>query len=174
MVLTCPVAIGKATQRDGAAGHSRRKVLRTGALLALGGATASVAGCGLLDREDPPPAPDPLQPLVDGALALAARYRAAIGVDPALTERLTPIAEAHHAHAAELAAAIGVALPSPSPSAPGEPPTGDATAVLAELRTAEERGRVEAATFCAQAPADRAALVGSIAAARATHVEVLR
>ncbi|BCL16285.1 hypothetical protein [Micromonospora sagamiensis] len=149
-------------------------MLRTGVVLVLGGATASVAGCGLLDRDDPPPPPDPLTPLVDGALALAARYRAAIDADPALTDRLTPIAEAHRAHATELAAAIGMALPSPSPSAPAAGPTGDAATVLAELRADEERGRAEAATFCAQAPADRAALVGSIAAARATHVEVLR
>ncbi|MEU4568512.1 hypothetical protein [Micromonospora sp. NPDC023956] len=173
MVLTCPVAIGRATQRDGTAGHTRRKVLRTGALLALGGATASAAGCGLLDRDGPPPPPDPLTPLVDGALALAARYQAAIDADPALAGRLTPIAEAHRAHATELAAAIGVALPSASPSAPAGAPTGTA-AVLADLRAAEDRARAEAATFCAEAPADRAALVGSIAAARATHVEVLR
>ncbi|WP_425413339.1 hypothetical protein [Micromonospora pallida] len=168
------MAIGRATQRNGAAGHSRRKVLRTGALLALGGATASVAGCGLLDREDSPPPPDPLQPLVDGALALEARYRAAIGADPTLADRLTPIADTHRAHAAELAAALGVALPSPSPSASTAAPSGDADTVVAELRAAEERARAEAATFCAQAPADRAALVGSIAAARATHAEVLR
>ncbi|WP_231931577.1 hypothetical protein [Micromonospora echinospora] len=174
MVLTCPVGIRRATQRDGTAGHSRRKLLRTGALLVLGGATVPVAGCGLLDRDDPPPPPDPLQPLIDGALALAARYRAAIGADPTLTARLTPIADAHHAHATELAAAIGVALPSPSPVASTTAPAGDAATVLAELRAAEERARAEAATFCAQAPADRAALVGSIAAARATHAEVLR
>jgi hypothetical protein len=46
--------------------------------------------------------------------------------------------------------------------------------VLTALREAEERGRAAAATLCADAPADRAALVGSIAAARATHVEALR
>ncbi|WDZ87509.1 hypothetical protein [Micromonospora cathayae] len=149
-------------------------MLRTGTLLALGAATAPVTGCGLLGRNDPPPPPDPLQSLVDGALDLAARHRAAIAADPALAARLTPIAEAHQAHAAELAATIGTPLPSASPSAPADPPTGDTGTVLTTLREAEERGRAEAATRCADAPADRAALVGSIAAARATHVEALR
>lgn len=174
MVLTCPVAIGRTTQRDGTDRHSRRKVLRGGALLALGVATASVTGCELLDPDDPPPPPDPLTPLVTGALALEARHRAAITADPTLAARLTPIAEAHRAHATELATAIGMPLPSATPAGTTAAPTGDPGPVLAALREAEERGRAEAATFCADAPAARAALVGSIAAARATHVEVLR
>ncbi|WBB82373.1 hypothetical protein O7606_11215 [Micromonospora sp. WMMD882] len=173
MVFTCPVAIGRTTQRDEPTGHSRRKALRAGAFLALGTATASVTACGLLDRNDPPPPPDPLEPLVTGALDLEARHRAAIAADPALAGRLTPVADAHRAHATELAAAIGVALPSTAGSGATVPP-GDTAAVLVALREAEEQGRARAATLCADAPADRATLVGSIAAARATHVEALR
>jgi hypothetical protein len=46
--------------------------------------------------------------------------------------------------------------------------------VLAQLRGAEQQARQTAADVCVSAPADRAALVGSIAAARASHAEVLK
>jgi hypothetical protein len=50
----------------------------------------------------------------------------------------------------------------------------DAKTALAQLRTAEREGRDAAARACVEAPKKRAALLGSIAAARATHAEVLR
>ncbi|MBY8871034.1 hypothetical protein K7640_04145 [Micromonospora sp. PLK6-60] len=147
-------------------------MLRAGTLLMLGGATAPLAGCDLFDRKDePPPAPDPLEPLVAGALDLAARHRAAIAADPGLADRLTPIAEAHEAHAAELRRVIGRTPPSGSPAASASAPAGADS--LAALRRAEQQGRQAAAQACAAAPAERAALLGSITAARATHAEVL-
>ncbi|WBB70955.1 hypothetical protein [Micromonospora sp. WMMD812] len=149
-------------------------MLRAGGLLALGGGVAPLTGCDLLDRDDgPPPAPDPLRPLLDEALTLAASYRAAAGAVPDLADRLTPIAEAHQAHAAELARVIGVTLPSTAPASTGTPPTGP-DAALAELRQREQAGREAAVTACAAAPAERAALLGSVAAARATHLEALK
>ncbi|GAB3972305.1 hypothetical protein [Plantactinospora veratri] len=45
---------------------------------------------------------------------------------------------------------------------------------LRQLREAEQQGRDAAAKACLEAPANRAALVGSVTAARATHLEVLR
>lgn len=149
-------------------------MLRAGALVGLGAAIASLTGCGLFGRDDPDPRPDPLEPLVTNALALASRYQTVIAATPGLADRLTPIAEAHQAHATELAAVIGLTLPSPSSSPPTSGPTLDEASVLAELRAAEEQAHTEAVTACTQAPADRVALVGSIAAARATHLEVLR
>ncbi|MEV0152258.1 hypothetical protein AB0H57_00745 [Micromonospora sp. NPDC050686] len=140
--------------------------------MVLGGATAPLAGCDLFDRgDDPPPAPDPLEPLVAGALDLAGRHRAAIAADPGLADRLTPIAEAHEAHAAELRRVIGRTPPTASPAASASAPAGSEP--LAALRRAEQQGRQVAAQACAAAPAERAALLGSITAARATHVEVL-
>lgn len=115
-----------------------------------------------------------MAPLVDGALDLEARHRNAISADPALTERLTPIADAHRAHATELAAVLGTTLPTAPVDPPTGPPAGSAPDVLGALRVAEEEGHAAAAKLCATAPAERAALVGSIAAARATHVEVLQ
>ncbi|MEE6261050.1 hypothetical protein [Plantactinospora sonchi] len=159
-------------------GRSRREVLRTSALVALVGATGGLTGCGLFEGEpDRPPAADPLAPLMAGALDLAARYEAAIAAFPALTDRLRPIAEAHRAHAAELARVTGATLPTAtaaaSPAAVGGTGNND-DEVRRDLRKAEQEGRDAAKKACAEAPANRAALVGSIAAARATHLEVVR
>ncbi|MFC6017340.1 hypothetical protein ACFP2T_14120 [Plantactinospora solaniradicis] len=169
---------GDTNQKNGTAGRSRRDVVRATALVALVGATGSLTGCGLFDNEpDPPPAPDPLAPLIGGALDLAARYEAAIAAFPELDGPLRPVAEAHRAHAAELARVTGTALPSatvaPSTSA-GDPGAGTAATALGQLREAEQQGREAAAKACTEAPANRSALVGSITAARASHLEVLR
>ncbi|MET8310490.1 MULTISPECIES: hypothetical protein [unclassified Micromonospora] len=175
MVLTCPVGIGRTTQRDQASGHSRRKLLRAGALLALGGAAAPLTGCDLFDRDgQPAPPPDPLRPMVDESLGLAAAHRASAAAHPELADRLGPIAEAHTAHATELARVIGVALPSTPAAAPTTAPAAEPAGALAALRALEKTGQQSATAACAAAPAERAALLGSIAAARATHQEALK
>ncbi|MEV1328967.1 hypothetical protein AB0J20_05245 [Micromonospora costi] len=149
-------------------------MLRAGGVLALGAAAVPLTGCDFLGGDDgPPPAPDPLRPLLDEALALAAGHRDAAAAHPDLAARLTPIADAHQAHAAELARIIGVSLPSGTPVATGAPTT-DPDAALSDLRGRERAGRDAAVAACAAAPAERAALVGSIAAARATHLEALK
>lgn len=142
----------------------------TGTVLGAG----VLASCGLFDDEpEPAPAPDPLQPLLDEALALAAAYDRAIAAQPALSARLAPLAEDHRAHAAELAELIGAMLPSAAagPSSSASATDGDSTA---DLRAAEQAAQKTAVAACQTAPRERAALVGSIAACRATHAESLR
>ncbi len=148
-------------------GHTRRRVLgASGALAGL----VTLSGCGLFgDDEEPPKGPDALQPVLDEALALASAYDRVILADQSLSERLTPLSQAHRAHAAELARVIGTTLPSGAASAAA----GGADTV-AGLRTAELAAQKTAVAACKAAPAGRAALVGSIAAARATHAEALR
>lgn len=155
--------------------HTRRRLLAAAA--ATASATAGLAGCGLFDdAPDPAPPPDPLAPVLVAALALATAHDRVIAAQPDLARRLTPIADAHRAHAAELARVIGTAAAgtgvSAAPSA--APSAADAAAALRALRTAEQKAQRAAATACGQAPAGRAALVGSIAAARASHAEALR
>ncbi|WP_319458966.1 hypothetical protein [Micromonospora sp. RTP1Z1] len=151
-------------------------MLRAGALVVVGGAAVPLTGCDLFDRNDnKPPPPDPLEPLAAESAALAARHRAAIAADPGLADRLTPIADAHQAHADELRRVIGRPAPTGAPAGtPGPSGAADPADPLNGLREAERAGRDNAAKACAAAPAERAAPLGSIAAARATHVEALK
>lgn len=178
MVLTCPVRTAETNQNHRVRGRSRRDLIRAAGLVALTAGTGSLAACGLFGDDPVPPPPDPLAPLVTNTLDLAARYDAAVAAFPDLADRLAPVAQAHRAHAAELARVTRTALPSGSPSA-GAPagtatPPGDSKSALAMLRAAETEGRETMAKACTEAPADRAVLLGTIAAARATHLEVLR
>jgi hypothetical protein len=160
-------------QRYAGRGRSRRGLLRAAA-----GAAAAypLAGCDLFDAEPEPVAsPDPLAPLLAEALDLAARHEAAQAAYPELAGRLAPVAQAHRQHAAELARVTGAAAPATAGSAsPPAAPAADVKATLAALRAAEQRAHKAAAEACQTAPAGRAALLGSIAAARATHLEVTR
>jgi hypothetical protein len=165
VVLTSRVHTGSHEQ----VGVRRRAVLRA---VAVAAAAAPVASCGWLDGDpDPPPTPDPIAPMVAETATLAARYEVAARTQPTLAGRLTPIAAAHTAHAAELSRLTSTALPSAMTvvSASGSP-----AETLDELRQAETAARDAAVAACLSAPADRAVLVGTIAAARATHLEALK
>jgi hypothetical protein len=172
MVLTGAV-------RNSDAGHTRRWVLGAGL------AVTALSGCGVIGDDDPEPPrpPDALQPLADEALALAAAYDRAVLTRPDLAARLAPLAEDHRAHAAELVRVIGSPATAPVPAAPSGAATGGATGgatgsaagdPIAALRAAEQTAARNAVTACATTTAERAGLVGSIAACRATHVEALR
>jgi len=163
--------------QDRDTGTSRRSLLRTAALAVI--TAAPTAGCDLSDGgPTPTPGPDPLAPLIPEALDLAARHESAAAAFPALAERLKPMIEAHRAHAAELSRATGATLPSSTSASASTAPTagesGDPKDVLAQLRAAEQQAGESAAEACLKAADGQAALVGSIAAARATHVEALR
>lgn len=156
-------------------GSSDIGVTRRRVLVATAGAAVTVpvlTGCGLFDVEpEPTPEPDPLQPLLDEALVLAAAYERAAVAQPDLGARLAPLAADHRAHARELAQVIGAGPPSATPgtsaaSDPGQSP--------AEFREAERAAQRTAALSARTVPAERAALVGSIAACRATHAEALK
>jgi hypothetical protein len=168
MVLTIRVVIA-------GTGHTRRGVLVVAASAAV---AASTSGCSLFGQDPEPERPDALQPVLDEALALAAAFQQAALAAPDLAGRLTPLAADHRAHATELSRVIGRSAPSPAElagtSAAPTAPAGDAAALLRQLRTSVQAAQRTAGTACRQAPAARAALVGSIAACRATHAEALR
>jgi hypothetical protein len=157
------------TPRPGDAPTSRRRVLTAGAGAVL--AVTAPAGCGLFDDEpEPLPEPDPLQPILDEALALAIAHERAAAAEPSLAARLTPLAQDHRAHAVELARVIGSVSASAAPSASVAP----GAETLTDLRAAEQAAARTATAAARTAPAERVGLVGSIAACRATHAEALR
>lgn len=172
MVFTRPV------QR----GWSRRAVLGMfGTGMAAG--IAPAAGCSWWDSDPPPPPapPDPLEPLLASTRDLAGRYAQTIAGYPELAGRLGPLHEAHLAHEAALLAVIGrpeLAATSPgTPSGTAQSAAGPSASspqeAVAALRKGERDGREQAAQACLAAEPGRAALLGSITAARRTHLEVL-
>jgi hypothetical protein len=166
-----------APDRAGPAGSARSRPRRWSRRALLGaagtvGAAGALAGCSWFDDEPPPP-PDPLEPLLASTRALAAWYDATLAAHPQLADQLRPPYEAHLAHETALLELIGrpelaSASPPPAGTAPLEP-----EAALEALREAERDGQDEATQACLAAPPERAALLGSIAAARATHAAVL-
>jgi hypothetical protein len=153
---------------------SRRSFLR-GALAVTGIGAAGLGGLAGCDLFDTGPSTVPPTPELDGLListvALGHLFDITITGVPALDGLLTPLRDAHRAHAEAIAASIGRPLPSPVPLG-GTPPT-DRKAALAALVAAEKAGQTEALNACLAASTRLAALVGSIAAARASHLEVL-
>lgn len=103
---------------------------------------------------------------------------------PGLAERLGPLHATHVAHVAVLLDLTG-RKPAPPSADPG--PSGvwtlpqeahdgdpaDPDDAVAALRAAEQAAQDEAAQACLVALAEQAVLLGTIAAARATHVRVL-
>lgn len=137
-----------------------------------------MSGCGWWGEDPTDPDPDPLEPLLTSVRSLAAGHEAAVAAHPDLAARLDPLRETHRAHEHALLTAIGRADLATPPSDAGHwaPPTDDRSTpeeVLASLGEAERAGWVEAREACLSAPPERVALLGSIAAARATHGEVL-
>jgi hypothetical protein len=157
---------------DGPPGRSRRAVLAgfvgTGAGLLL-------ASCTSPERPAPKPSSHPLTPIVTGTVALIERYRATIATYGDANGRLGPLLVDHQEHLTALHTAAGT--PSPAQSSASASPSvvvaGDPTNALAELRGAEQSGQADATAACLAAAPEHAALLGSIAACRATHVEVL-
>lgn len=149
---------------------------RTALARVLGGtltAGFALTGCDLLSPEPPPP--HPLAAVLHDTRALLGRYESAITAQPGLAERLTPLRDNHDTHVTELKRLIGPsasATPSAAASAPDQPPT-DEKATLTALRTAEREGQAYATKACLKAKPEYAGLLGSIAACRATHREVL-
>jgi hypothetical protein len=145
---------------------TRRDLLR---LLGAGLSAGVLAGCGLLDRADPEPEPDPLLPFLAGTRDLVTAYDGFLAQHPDRATRLQPVRDAHVAHAAALVTLINP--PSAAPSAPASSAAVPAT--LAELKALESGAARTAYDTCLAAPGRRATLLGEIAAARTTHVAVL-
>jgi hypothetical protein len=158
---------------SGAAGLTRRGLLRAAG---LGAATAVAGGCGYLGSGPQwRPGVDPLYGLREATAALADRYDATIARHAALASRLGPLRDAHRAHVEALERQLITTRAPVATSAPSGPAAvpDDPAAAVSGLLAAEKAGVAAASAACLAAPGWRAALLGSITAARASHVEVL-
>jgi hypothetical protein len=152
---------------------SRRALLR-GAVAVAGAGLLSpaLAACGLFDHGGTDSAPTPaLDGLLAHTVALGHQYDTTITAIPDLAELLTPLRDAHRAHADAIAAAIGRSVPSPSAVGPVPP---DGQAARSALAAAERAAQAESLAACLSATDRLAPLLGSITAARAAHQEVLQ
>jgi hypothetical protein len=156
-------------------GVSRRGLLRGVAAVAGLAGVGAAAGCDLFGKGSSPDTevvPPELTDLLTATVALGDAYDSAIAKAPSLAGQLTAPRDAHRAHAQALAQALG--KPVPRSTTPGAGQGGDPTALLAGLVDAETKGEDAARTACLSAPPRLAPLVGSIAAARACHLEILK
>lgn len=154
-------------------GISRRALFRgVVAVTGLAG-VGSLAGCDLFSgSSDKDIVPPEITALLAQTAALADAYDAAMARVPALAPRLTPGRDAHRAHVQALAAALDQPVPT-SGTGTAQPPADDERSVIAYLIDAETTGLADARNVCLSAPGRLAPLIGSIAAARACHLEVL-
>jgi hypothetical protein len=154
---------------------SRRAFLRgVAGVVGTAAAGAVLAGCDPFGGSPSGQNTDQPTALLDfmaNTSALADRYDATISAVPSLPGTLGQIRDAHRAHAKALATALGV--DAPRSGAPATRPPTDGPAAMAALAAAEKTARDDAVAACLAAAARYAPLLGSIAAARATHLEVL-
>jgi hypothetical protein len=134
-------------------------------------AASTLAGCDLVGGGSGPAPPHPLTGFVGSTIAIAALYDATFAAHPDLTAALAPVREAHRQHIDALIHAAGTSLTTPTPPAPKV--AGAPQQAVAALAAAERKGRDDAVAACLANVARLAPLLGSIAAARASHLEVL-
>jgi hypothetical protein len=157
------------------AGVSRRGLLQSIVAAATLAGVGAAAGCDLFGRHSGPgtaDVPTQVSDLLASTVALGDAYDNAIAQAPSLSSLLTGPRDAHRAHARALAEALGKPVPASSTAGPGR--SGDPTALRAGLVDAETKGQDAARTACLAAPGRLAPLIGSIAAARACHLEILK
>lgn len=158
---------------------TRRGFLGGGGVLLVGACTG---GTGPADPTSsaPPPPPDPLLALLQEREALITRSVATGTAHPDLVGRLQPLQSqtAEQVIALRLALALPTATPSPTaplssgstPSTPSGPVVpADPAAAVAEVRAALQASGSAAESVCLSTTAERAPLLGSLAAAAACH-----
>lgn len=155
----------------------RRSVLAAGT---LGLAAAGVAsGCSFLGPDEPetikPANEAALRAVAGESLELAKRYDEAIARTPDQSARLTPIRDAHREHAAAIGRSLDSSVaPSVALSAaPWVSASDGASGLLRALQAVERAAAERAIAACMDAAPHHAPLLGAIAAARASHAEVL-
>ena len=152
---------------------TRRRLLATAAVVIAGGAGV---GAGLLRpvrHRQPPPAPQALLDALDREHALTAAVDSMLAADATLHPLLDPIRADHVAHAAAFDSLLSGYRRAPNSSGPSSltsPAPADRSALLAAERQASQSLTAASGTQLGEP----AALLASVAACEAGHVELLR
>ncbi|GAA1681620.1 hypothetical protein GCM10009765_33470 [Fodinicola feengrottensis] len=156
------------------------------ASLTVAGGTGLVAGC--TGEPAAPAAPDPvttaLTSLLKAEQALLAGYDSAIGGHSSLADQLAGVRADHAAHVKALAALLARRDPDPDPSPSpsgqhgsvtpdGSLAGGSSSSARQTLAGLEKQQTTAAVAGCLIAADAEAALLASLAAAEASHLEVL-
>jgi hypothetical protein len=151
----------------------RRSVLAAGTLSLAAAGLAS--GCSFLGPDEPdtikPPNEAALRAVAAESLDLAKRYDDAIARTPDESARLTPIRDAHREHAAAIGRSLDASVAASA--APSVSASGGSSGLLRALQAAERAAVERAIAACMDAAPHHAPVLGAIAAARASHAEVL-
>ncbi|GIJ52952.1 hypothetical protein [Virgisporangium aurantiacum] len=117
-----------------------------------------------------------LRQVAGEALDLANRYDAAISQNPDQAAKLTPIRDAHREHAAAIGRSLDASVSAAAPTSSGSTGSGGAGSggALKALATAEKAAAERAVAACVAVASHYAPLLGAVAAARASHAEVLQ
>ena len=168
----------------GSAGATRRRMLASSGLAALG---VVVAGCAPGTpwpwAKPPRPAPDVgvLHEVIDAEYTMISRYTAALAAHPGLATAISAVLAEHRQHLAQLRAQLvipaGASAAQRAAAAPrlvGRPqlPPGQ-TATLGYLRSAERAAASALAARLTSVPPSLAQLMASIGASEATHAALL-
>jgi hypothetical protein len=146
---------------------------RTFIAAATGVVGVALVGCDLAGDEPAAiPAADAaaLRQVAGESLDLANRYDAAISQSPDQAAKLTPIRDAHREHAAAIGRSLDTSVTAAAPTASASTGSGSG---LKALAAAEKAAAERAAAACVAAASHYAPLLGTVAAARASHAEVL-
>ena len=154
----------------------RRSVLAAGALGSVALAAGGLAsGCSILGPQEPEPTrpqdADKLRAVAIESLDLARRYDEVIARTPDQASRLTAIRDAHREHAAAIGRSLDTAV-TPS-TAPAASASAGSSGLVKALQTAERAAAERATAVCLEVAGYHAALIGAIAAARASHAEAI-
>ncbi len=158
----------------GSARLTRRAALTGG--IAVTAALTGLSACRSDDSRGA--APNPLLSVLSTTTALLADFDATLVSHPDLSGQLTPLREDHQRHVDRLMHELGSAAPSPSAGTPSGSSSGaqvpdDRDAAVQALVAAERHAQQSVARSCLHTPDRYAALLGSIAACRASHLAVL-
>ncbi len=151
-------------------GWTRRTVLTAAGAAGV----VAVAGCSSDDGSSaiPAAAAAALREVAGEALDLANRYDAAISQNADQAARLTAIRDAHREHAAAIGRSLDATVAArAAPAASGSQASGSG---LKALAAAEKAAAERAVAACVTAASYHAPLLGAVAAARASHAEVLQ